>query len=363
MYLRNRHSQERGQDSSPKHGRKPWGMSGSEDANPLSIYYLIGLVKRKRLTIIAVTLLVGLLSTAIVLMREPQFTSTVLLVLDGGPSEVVNKTSIRALNQIDTEVEMLRALNIVKRLAERLKFANDAKNSGRERSYSAGALYILGSLNEVLKLASLAYQANWPAPVQDITKVVKHVSVGIDSMREPRGASPLAPAEKRSEEKGKSSYSISSDQIMALGRRFRIRRRGLTDVIAIEAKSKTPAHAAMLANLYAEVYLDEQVAAKLYSIERVETALRERIDELKAEMSKPGAGITLRETYNDFLSDLKDVRQRRSVIIPDLRIAAPALPLEVRAFPQNSLLLLLGWMLALGLALVVAFLRDGHFIL
>ena len=41
-----------------------------------------------------------------------------------------------------------------------------------------------------------------------------------------------------------------------------VRRRGLTDVIAIEVTAKDPQRAAQIANTYAEAYLEEQVAAK-----------------------------------------------------------------------------------------------------
>ena len=41
-----------------------------------------------------------------------------------------------------------------------------------------------------------------------------------------------------------------------------IRRRGLSDIIAIQASSISPLRAAQIANAYAQAYLEEQMAPK-----------------------------------------------------------------------------------------------------
>ena len=70
-----------------------------------------------------------------------------------------------------------------------------------------------------------------------------------------------------------------------------VRRRGLTDVIALEATAKTPERAAQIANTYAEAYLEEQVAAKLAGIERASIAISRRLAELDEELKRSESQI------------------------------------------------------------------------
>lgn len=351
---------ERRQDDAPKEDCTSRGVSSGEDVSPLSISYLRGLVSRQLPIIVAVALAVGLLCTLLTLRREPQFTATTLLLVDGSASALARGDQISALSQVDTQVELLRAVNIVERLAVRLKTANEAKPSVSALFFSNGVSGAMKSLGSVLTLTGAV---NWPAPQSFIGEVAETLFKGMGSVKVRQGSALESPVAKVSGVEGNASSRKSSAKVFKLQSRFKISRRGLTDVIAINAKAETPERAAELANLYAEVYLDEQVAAKLHSIERVEVALAQRIEELKADLARVGTAIALRETYLDYLSRLKQVRQRRSVIMPDMRIAAPALPLRRLAFPSSRLLLVLSWMLAIGLAVGVALLRDRHYIL
>lgn len=348
--------EERRQDDAPLDAGRWVSRSCAGDMNPLSILYLKDFARRQLGTIVTVVLVVGVLCTLLVSTREPKYTSTALLVVDASILELTRGQRDRVLSEVDTEVEMLRAINIVERLAARLKFGNEPKKFTHPTKVMAG---VVKPLDIVLAVAT---KANGRAPELSKAKITERVVIGIGSVGETLGVSLASPIAKASETEG-SSPQVSSRELFALKGKFRVSRRGLTDVIAIEARAKTPERAAELANLYAEVYLDEQVNAKLSSIDRVEAALAQRVQALRAELSKAGAPITMRETYSDYLSRLNEIRQKRSVIMPDLRIAGPALPLEQWAFPSSRLLLIMSWLFALGLAVAVAFLRDRHFVL
>lgn len=330
----------------------------SEDPNPLSFSYLLGFARRQRLTIIALVLLIGVSGALLVSLRQPQYISTALLVLDQGASNFVGKNAEFREHKVDTEVEMLRAMSIVERVAIRLK--------------SNGANEVIAGASSSSEGAELTSEQSTPATslIDEENRLFRSVSKlweDFTSFIFPAPDAPrrdLAPSiSGRNIPKLNSSRGTSSDEILALQKRFRIRRRGLTDVIAIEAKADTPERAAMLANLYAKVYLDEQVSSKLGSVGRVEAALSHRIQKLRTELSKADSTIKLRELLNDNLSRLNEVRGKRGLIMPDLRLAAPALPIERKAFPSPRVLMLLNWMLALGLALIIAFLCDRYFIM
>jgi uncharacterized protein involved in exopolysaccharide biosynthesis len=97
--------------------------------------------------------------------------------------------------------------------------------------------------------------------------------------------------------------------LRALKSRVEIRRRGITDIIAIEATSVNPTRAAVIANAYAEVYLAKQVDAKLKSIDRAEAALASKLAELDGELRRSEAHVGLRQVYQEISTRLKAVSQ------------------------------------------------------
>jgi capsular exopolysaccharide synthesis family protein len=139
-----------------------------------------------------------------------------------------------------------------------------------------------------------------------------------------------------------------------------IRRRGLTDVIAVEATFPDPQRAAEIANAYAEAYLEEQVDAKLSGIERAGVAVSRRLNELDEELKRSETQIGLRQIYQDNLLRLKTIGQRRETVAPDTRIASRARPPDSPSFPRTSLFLMIGGLASFGAAFGVAYLRDAY---
>ena len=139
-----------------------------------------------------------------------------------------------------------------------------------------------------------------------------------------------------------------------------VRRRGLTDVIALEATAKTPERAAQIANTYAEAYLEEQVAAKLAGIERASIAISRRLAELDEELKRSESQIGTRQIYQDNVQRFKAIAQRRETVAPDSRVASRARAPDIPSFPRPALFVLLGAMMSLGAGLAVAYLRDVY---
>jgi uncharacterized protein involved in exopolysaccharide biosynthesis len=307
----------------------------------------MGLLSRLRVTIVFVTTLLGVLISAAILLRAPEYQSTALLVIDRTGSDF-RELKGHSEREVDTQVEMLNAMSIVKLLAVRLESdAAKVENVPRRAGIDAGAGEETQQHQQEPSQLPRGGIESWRGVIDSWLRTVwRTVDNGTARGRAESDAGPL--------------FNHASVDLLALQRKFRIRRRGLTDVISIEAKAETPERAAHLANLYAEVYLAEQVRTQLSAIQGVEDALARRIEAMKTELSQTAPNFKLRTTLRDYLDRLAKVRQHRSSIMPELRLAAPALSVRMVAFPSRRLLLLFGWATALGLAIGLAIYRDGR---
>lgn len=264
----------------------------------------IGLASRVRQSwglIVAAFVIIGVLGSAFAVLRAPRYTSTALLLLDRTLAEDPS-AKINWESKVDTEVEMLRAMAIVDLVARRVNEA-DLKNEARTGTGPQKALMT------------------------------------------PSGGQNGRP------------------DLIEFQRQFRITRRGMTDVIAIEATAADAERAAMLANTYAQVYLDEQVALRLSAMQALEASLRQRIATLSAELSKRAGQLELRRQLDDTIARLASVAKDEQLVQSDLRLAAPALPIDKEAFPSRKVLALLAWLSAGVAAVAVAFYRVRDYFL
>lgn len=279
---------------------------GSDDA--LGLPYLIRLLRHEWRFVSMVTVAIWATLSVLVLSLDHRYSATALLVVDPTPSELLRGTAERP--NVDTEIELMRSMMVVAQVAARL--ARDTAP---------------GNKKPVLPIAADS-EAATTATDADVAGV------------------------------GKASGRIQAAELYVLERKFVIRRRGLTDVIAVEATAETPMRAAELANTYAAVYIEQSVSARLHSIERLEAALSKRVDELKAELAQPGVAISLRALHADYLDRLKQISHRRSTVTPTLNFAARALPLDQSSFPSRPLLLSLCPLAALIAGIAIAIARN-----
>lgn len=284
---------------------------------------LLGLVKRRLWLILSITLLVTVLTGWGVFALKNQYTATTLLMLDPRSTRLLEPEAASAL-AADGEVEILRSDSVALQVVKRL-----------------------GLDNEPEFVPEPGYLSKLVAPVKDY--ILGHLE-GVTSEGGAVQEGTLQETDAASE--------ASAIALRMLKAKVAIRRRGLTDVIAIDVTSEDPRHAARVANAYADAYLEEQVSAKLKGLERAEAALTRRLSELDEELKRSEVKIGLRQVYQDNLLRLKTISQQRDTIGPDARIASPALPPDVPSFPRRKLLLMLGAMAGLGLAMGAAYLRD-----
>ncbi|HZH10325.1 MAG TPA: hypothetical protein VEZ24_08140 [Microvirga sp.] len=225
----------------------------------------------------------------------------------------------------DGEAELLKSENIALRVIDKLQLTADSEYNPKSEEPSR----IITGIKEILSslLNSWGLQPRLdedPSSLQDIS--------GVQAL----------PPEKAA-------------ALQRLKQNITIRRRGLTDLLAVEAKSEEPRRAARIANAYAQAYLDEQVAIKAQALNRAEQILSRQLAELNEELKRSEAQIGLRQSYQESLVRLRAIAQRRETLSADARIVSPARPPGGPAFPSARTLGAVGivFSTAVGLALAL----------
>lgn len=138
-----------------------------------------------------------------------------------------------------------------------------------------------------------------------------------------------------------------------------IRRRGMTDVIAIEATTANGEDAATIANIYADVYLQDQVNAKLAKLEHEEDVLSKFAKKYNADLASPAADVAVRDLYKDILTRLNALAQKKATLSADARVVSPALVSTIPIFPPRPGIVLLALLAGFVTGCVCAYLRAN----
>ncbi|MEE1658402.1 Wzz/FepE/Etk N-terminal domain-containing protein [Microvirga sp. CF3062] len=299
---------------------------------------LFKMIRRQLWLIIVLTAVLTLASLLVILSLEKEYTATTLLVLDGRNGRLLEPSVANTL-AADGEVEILKSDNIAVQVVEHLGLHKDPAFLP-EPSWAGQVLSELAAT-----VTSLSTQDGASAVESDRSTRVTGASY----------------SEKSHDSNGGKTQVVDPTVAKALRvfkRQVTIRRRGLTDVIAIDVTDMDPQRAAQYSNAYAEVYLEDQVATKLKGIDRAEAALSRRLAEIDEELKRSETHIGLRQVYQESLGRLKAIAQQRDTVSPDARVASQARPPDVPSFPNRKLFLLLAVLGGSGLAIGAAYLRD-----
>ncbi|KAJ55697.1 hypothetical protein ACMU_13500 [Actibacterium mucosum KCTC 23349] len=178
-------------------------------------------VLRRRIRLILFTVLLGVGAALVVLFQlQPEYRSTVLLLVD--------PTQKNLLNPGD---------------AERLQSASESSRVESEVEIARSGPVLL----ETVRTLSLVTDPEFGP----------QVSMG-DKVRAALGL-PLSTVQN--------SEALLNGTLQRLSRATEVRRRGLTYLISITVTSKNPERAATIANTMAQVYIDLQIASKTRSVE------------------------------------------------------------------------------------------------
>lgn len=295
---------------------------------PQSSRLILSRLLRRYKFLIAVLVLASLGVGALgVSTLKDSYTATTLLILDQSGTRLLGPETPPPLN-VDAEAELLKAESIALRVIDQLNLTADPEFMPKQGRLSK----IIGSVKEALTpvLNALGLRNGRQ---DDAASLVQDSS----------GVQPLPPEKAAA--------------LQILKQKVAIRRRGLTDLLAVEATSENAQQAARIANAYAKSYLDEQVAVKAQSVDRIEQIVTRQLAELNEELKRSEANIGLRQSYQENLNRLRTLAQRRETLGPDARIVSPARPPRGPAFPDVRLLGVVGIVLstAVGLGLALGF--------
>jgi capsular exopolysaccharide synthesis family protein len=161
-----------------------------------------------------------------------------------------------AAPNVDSEVEIMKSASIAQEVAARLDLAKDPRFMATDDGSGSGLSHAIGSTVDFFRSTLLSL----------------FVSSSDDEA--------TAGSEQDRGDDRRAKVDPNAVAAQALQRITAIRRRGLTNVIAIDVTADTPREAARLANAYADTYIDGQINARLHSAERAEAALSRRVTEL-----------------------------------------------------------------------------------
>lgn len=219
--------------------RREHGPRGGRDAD---IFLDVLACLRRNLRFIAATTIIGTLITmAAVFSLTPKYQSMVLVLVDPRPTRILQDQEVVGRpgtenGAIESEVEMIKSRATVRKVAEKLNLAKDPE--------FASPSGIVGTLKAVLL-----------GPILDFF---------------------------RSSDKERDSLAGVVD---ALDKASDAKRRGLTYVIELNVWSEDARKAARIANSFAEVYIAEQVAAKVDATQQANKWLNERVEEMRARVT------------------------------------------------------------------------------
>jgi uncharacterized protein involved in exopolysaccharide biosynthesis len=203
----------------------------------LELRILIGTLLRHSLLVLLTASVIMLAIVGILSQMDTRYTATALIVVDESEARLVglddaNNQPSNLSNRIETEAEVLGSSAVLLSAAQRLQLWRDD-----EFGITPGTLEKLRSLITFTPVA---------APIlNDVTDI-----------------SQLTPA-------------MRAQLVTNLGDALRIRRRGLTSVLAVSAVSKSPEKAAEIANSVSDAFIDLQVEARVQSAQRAARFLQE----------------------------------------------------------------------------------------
>jgi len=322
--------------SRPQNDRSDDFIEGPRLASEL--VSLLKMIRRQIWFIVSVLTVVTIASLFVIFSLKKEYTATALVVLDMRNARLLEPTVPNTL-AADGEVEILKSDNIALQVVNHLALYRDPAFLPKPTWMGRFISEIVGSISG--------------SPKQDAEAVIPS-----DSPARLAGSPDLARADAADDVEVSIADPAVAKALRVFKSKVTIRRRGLTDVIAIDVTDPDPQRAALYSNSYAEVYLEEQVATKLRGIDRAEAALTRRLSEIDQELKQSETHIGLRQVYQESLTRLKAIAQQRDTVGPDARIASPARAPDVPSFPNRKLLLLLAMIGGSGLAVGAAYLKD-----
>jgi succinoglycan biosynthesis transport protein ExoP len=233
------------------------------DTTEIDMKAVLAILQRQRRLLIATLAVVTGLTLAYLFTATPIYTSTILMQVDGRNSNLLDPTSAAqeqsaVLNsRVDSEVEILRSEATALAVVQEANLVSDPE-FGPSLGWSERIGLVIG------------------------------LELDGNALRRLIGLAPAGPP---------TAETLVKDTLGKLQDSVDIRRRGLTYLIAISVSSENPDRAAEIANIYARVYIDRQVATKTQATVAARDVLRRQIDIAQQELAASETAI------NTFIED------------------------------------------------------------
>lgn len=232
------------------------------DEPGIDIRAVIGIVRRRLWLIIAVVFLLTTLATLIGLQQTPHYTAKALVMIEPGENRMVDLGAVveglaTDNSTVETQIRVLRSHDLIERVMLKQNLFSDAEfNAKKRQDHTALQLDYAGPGDRLL--AHL--------PTQWL------IASGL--AREPL---PLALTANYEEH-----FNISS--VTVFENRLKVMQEGRSFVIGVQFTSVDPAKAARIANSVAELYVKDQLDAKLASTTEAAGWLGERLKGLREDV-------------------------------------------------------------------------------
>jgi capsular exopolysaccharide synthesis family protein len=242
-------------------------MTGDSVAGPserFSLRTLFAIFRRRVRIFAAIALLIFLAALIVTVRTPPRYTASAEVMFNTRREQVTNTKAVLSElpaedGVVDTEVEVIQSRDLALKVAERLELERDPEFNWRLRPEE-------GLRATMSKLAG--------RPLRQA--VAPRTEAEVLAAREAAAA--------------------------ALRGGLRVRRKGMTYIIAISFTSPDPVKAAQVANAYAEEYVASQVAAKYEATREANRFLGQRVAQLRGELLAAEAAVERYRNANNLLS-------------------------------------------------------------
>ncbi|MGE0060762.1 MAG: GumC family protein [Xanthobacteraceae bacterium] len=246
---------------------------------------------RRNLKMIAVVTVAGtVIAAAVVLGLTPKYRATVTVLVDSRQTKILQDAEVVGRpgtdnGAIESEVELLKSDRVMREVAQRLDLKNDPEFSG------GNGILSLVKTAVVVPLRALFGNDGEDAETDELAGIVARLDKETDA-----------------------------------------KRRGLTYVIELNAWSQDPAKAARIANMFATVYLDNQLAAKADATQRASSWLASRSSEQKEKLEQSERALEAYKAKNGlFNPGGENLSDRQVSQLNDQLVDARARAAEARA--------------------------------
>ena len=234
------------------------------DSLPLDPSAILRFLQRHILLLIAGATLGGLVGLAYLSVATPLFEARSTILLDSRDTSILrapvtNGEAPLDTARVDSQVELILSDAIIAKVVDRLDLTNDPEFGVVEEEGGAREIAFLADIRELL----------FGPDVEEILTPEDELRMTLSALRD----------------------------------HVNVSRRGLTYVVDIAFRSSEPQKAALIANVIPDVYIENELEAKLETTQRTNEWLNARLEELRARSLLADEAVEAYKIENDIVDE------------------------------------------------------------